>query len=429
MINRIQTLLADTATWYDIYEERGSTTPVQFRNNQFYAVSSRTTGGFGVRVNRKGRTGLSFCNTADDLHAAAERALALAVHGEPEEYLLPAPTPVNQRRVDSVGLPDTASLRAMAEEAVASVLEEFPDALCDTSASVGQSSRRLLNSSGINYQDAAAWVSFSLSVTRTGEDGNRTSIGESAAHPGTFDHRWIIDRVKTYHRLAATIVPVTGGRMPVIFTPSAFSSLLSILMSQFTAVTHYRKVSPFAGRIGERIFSERLSIADNPLRPGSIYSFPFDDEGVAAKTKHIIRHGVAEGLIADLRYGALMGIAPTGNASRSTSSLPSASFSNIEIEPGADNYESLLSSVPSGILVDQMLGLGQSNTITGDFSCNLDLAFRFENGAIAGRVKNCMLSGNIYRMLEDEFLLGADCEQNGNIFCPYILFPAMDVSV
>jgi PmbA protein len=429
MINKIHTMLAAQATWYDIYEEQNTITPIQFRNNRFYAATSRASAGFGIRVNRDGRTGLSFCNAPSDLAAAAERALALAVHGEPEEYLLPSPVSVEQRNIDTVILPDTIKLRSMAEQAVASVLEEFPDALCDASASSARSARRLVNSSDVDYRDASTYVSFSLNVTRTGEDGNRTAIGESAAHPGGFDHLWIINRVKTYHRLAATVVPVTGGRMPVIFTPSAFSSLLSILMGQFTAVTHYRKVSPFAGRIGERLFSKRLSITDNPLRPGSVYSFPFDDEGVAARTKHIIRHGVAEGLIADLRYGALMGIAPTGNASRSISSLPSASFSNIEIEPGTDNYETLLSSVPSGIVVDQMLGLGQSNTITGDFSCNLDLAFRFESGAITGRVKNCMLSGNIYRILENDFILGADIEQNGNIFCPHILIPAMDVSV
>ena len=88
-----------------------------------------------------------------------------------------------------------------------------------------------------------------------------------------------------------------------------------------------------------------------------------------------------------------------------------------------------MKTAKNGILVDQMIGLVQSNTITGDFSCNLSLAFSFDKNGIQGRIKDCMLSGNLYQLLNRDLLFSSETKQTGNFNCPYAMFSSMDLLV
>ena len=63
-----------------------------------------------------------------------------------------------------------------------------------------------------------------------------------------------------------------------------------------------------------------------------------------------------------------------------------------------------------GVLVEQLLGAGQGNELGGDFRANLSLGFLVENGEIAGRVKNTMISGNVYEALTEVEAIGSEPE-------------------
>jgi PmbA protein len=52
-------------------------------------------------------------------------------------------------------------------------------------------------------------------------------------------------------------------------------------------------------------------------------------------------------------------------------------------------------------MVRQFLGLGQGNPINDEFSVNVFLGYKIENGKVAGRVKDVMLAGNAYSALKD----------------------------
>jgi PmbA protein len=56
----------------------------------------------------------------------------------------------------------------------------------------------------------------------------------------------------------------------------------------------------------------------------------------------------------------------------------------------------MVESVDEGLLVDGVMGLGQSNIMNGDFSVNVSLGYKIEKGEITGRVKDVMLAGNAY---------------------------------
>jgi len=61
----------------------------------------------------------------------------------------------------------------------------------------------------------------------------------------------------------------------------------------------------------------------------------------------------------------------------------------------------MVQSIDEGIIVEQLLGAGQGNSLGGDFSGNVLLGYKIEKGEIVGRVKDTMISGNVYQLLKN----------------------------
>ena len=422
--------LKENTDWYEFYFEESESFPISFANNRFYSMSEKFSSGCGMRVCVGGKIGFSFSNNKNKLLETAQTAVSLAKFSEIQAINLPE---LPQNIIEPVTfVEDTISEEneiETAEKAISSIKQQFDEALSDVRINSGKGSRRIVNSKGLDYSSKYSFYSASVSTERILEDKSRISVWEavSSIKKENYDHL-CSDIIQT-HIFSQTITKVKPGKVPIIFTPHAFSSLISILLNQLSGGSHYKKISPFTGKIGEKLFSDNLTITDNPLLDNSYHSFALDDEGVISRKKDIISSGIIREIITDLKYSSLLGISPSGNSSRSYSSLPSPSFSNVIIAPGQSSLSELMQSVKNGILVDQMIGLGQSNTITGDFSCNLSLAFSFDKNGIQGRIKDCMLSGNLYQLLNRDLLFSNETKQTGNFKCPYVMFSSMDLSV
>ena len=89
-------------------------------------------------------------------------------------------------------------------------------------------------------------------------------------------------------------------------------------------------------------------------------------------------------------------------------SLPSPSFSNIVIEDGEATLEDMLAEIGDGLIVELLMGAGQGNVLSGEFSGNVLLGYAVRGGRIAGRVKDTMVYGNIYEALKDVLAVGRD---------------------
>lgn len=123
------------------------------------------------------------------------------------------------------------------------------------------------------------------------------------------------------------------------------------------------------------------------------------------------------------------GVESTGNASRSLFSPPGPSFTNFVIQPGETPLQNMLSGIDEGILVEDVLGLGQGNIISGAFSNPLLLAFKIEKGEIVGRVKDMSIAGNSYDVLKNVSAVSREAEWvYSSFYAPYILIPEMTVA-
>ena len=158
--------------------------------------------------------------------------------------------------------------------------------------------------------------------------------------------------------------------------------------------------------MGERIIDERFSLWDDatvPYVPGSAAA---DDEGVPSRRKALIDHGVATTFLYDLQTAGHAGTSSTGNASRSLSSPPSPASSVLLIDEGDMSYDDMIKDMEEGVVVQRLLGAGQGNVLAGDFNANVLLGYRVSHGEIIGRIKNTMIAGNSYDVLNNLAAIG-----------------------
>lgn len=424
MIDKINNLLNrdDNINWYDAYYAEGLNQSIIFKNSELQEVKLSENSGIGVRVNKNGKTGFSFTNDADMLEKTVNDSISVSNFGDKENFILPEKTEIPELKMEFWDKIDKNKEIEAGKKAVKKIKSEFPDADIDVSISFGSGCRKLINSNDINFTDEYKYYSAYVGALLVDENGVRTSTGYSCSSTLKQEIDDLVDKNIKMLRNAAKITKLESGKHPIIFTPKAFLSMLSIILSGFNGQQVYKKISPFCDKLGKKEFNEKLTIIDNPFVKNTINSYTIDDEGVLAYEKPLIESGVIKNFITNLKYASLLGMKASGNSSRSYSGTPGTSFSNLIVKNGTESSETLITSVEKGILVDQFMGLGQSNTITGEFSANLDLAFAIENGEIAGRIKDCMVSGNIYEMLKKDIELSSDVEDNSGWIIPYIKF-------
>jgi TldD protein len=167
-------------------------------------------------------------------------------------------------------------------------------------------------------------------------------------------------------------------------------------------------LSVFAGRLGRRIASERITVVDDGTLAGKRGSFGIDDEGTPSERTVLIDKGVLTAYLHSLHTARRLGQRPTGNGRReSYRHLPIPRMRNTMILPGEDDPEAILASVSDGIFVADMGG-GEVDIVSGNFVFHCTEAYRIRDGKIAEPLRDAILTGSGPEVLEKIDRVGRD---------------------
>jgi len=204
------------------------------------------------------------------------------------------------------------------------------------------------------------------------------------------------------------------GSYAVVFNSEAMCSLLGVYSSIFSSEAAQKGLSKLAGKEGETIASELLTLIDDPFREGSLVSRNFDAEGSPTHTKKIIENGVFSTLLYNLKTAAVAGKKTTGNASKAGyDSAVGISPFTMYIAPGEITEEELLAKAGNGVYITSLAGLhAGANPISGDFSLQSS-GFMIENGKKAGYVKSFTVAGNFYDLIKNITAIASNLEMPG----------------
>lgn len=427
MIEELVGKTTGKSRWFDFIEVEGYSTPISYKNNRIHSINEKQNHGYGIRINIDGRTGFSYTNDVKKIEDAVNMAVKLSSYGDTENFDLPPNIPVNFEPYDkSIEEFDTEEEIEKADIVIDAIKSKFSRANIDLSINKSTGRVRIKNSNGLDLSYRNSYYSVSVSVTYIIDDTIRLDVWESKSslYPVIFSD--LQEKILSKMELASVVRKMKSGKIPVILTPKAFARAIGIVGMGLNAKSVWKGISPFADKLGKKIFNKGFTFQDSPLMKDSPFSFPVDDEGMRAQDRVLIDKGEIVNFITDLKYAEKLNMEPGGNGSRGYASLPSPSFSNIIVDTGENEFNDIVGNIDKGILVDEFIGFGQSNTLTGDFSAGLDLAFLIENGEITGRVKDCMVSDNLFELLAGEIVLSKESESSGSAHVPYIYFPAIN---
>ncbi len=191
--------------------------------------------------------------------------------------------------------------------------------------------------------------------------------------------------------------PATGA-CPVIFDERVSSSLISHLLGAINGSAITRGASWLRDALDEAVLPAGLDIVEEPLRPRSLSSRPFDAEGLPRRRRCLVADGTLRSWVLDLATARKLGMESTGNASRNPASPPSPAVSNIAMTRGDLDRSQLAAEMGTGLIVTSMIG-ATINPTTGDYSRGAS-GLWVENGQVTGPVSGFTIAGNLRQMLK-----------------------------
>lgn len=214
-----------------------------------------------------------------------------------------------------------------------------------------------------------------------------------------------------------------GGRqvktceVPVIFEAPIACGLLGNFVYAASGGSLYRKASFLAGSLGQRIFAPGVNISERPDLPKGLASGPFDNDGVATRSRQVVENGALNGYFLSVYTARKLGMSTTGNA---------GGCHNLILEPGKDDLAGLIGQVKKGLLVTELLGQGV-NYVNGDYSRGA-AGYWIENGEIAYPVEEITIAGNLKDMFQEIEAIGSDGVVRGSKQSGSILIRRMTVA-
>jgi PmbA protein len=118
----------------------------------------------------------------------------------------------------------------------------------------------------------------------------------------------------------------------------------------------------------------------------------------------------------------------TGHGYRDFDSLPAPQCSNLIVSPGDMDFYDMINDMKEGIIIDLVLGGGQSNVLSGEFAFNVGLGFKVENGQVVGRLKDTMVACNIFDIFNKIIAIGTKPYFWGGVRSPHFYIDKIDVA-
>jgi len=393
----------------------------------------------GLRVLVGQRAGSSYTSdlSSEGIRKLVESALAVADITSEDPY---------------AGLPDASELGAISGD-----LELFSDDVnrIDTAARIGEALEteeaafatdpRITNSEGASFGAYAGGRVFansrgfvgsyrvsscSLSTTPVAREGGsmeRDFWFSAARSHSKLESPAAIGRraaERTVRRLGSRKVPTQ--KVPVIFDPLPARTLVASVFEAVDGDAIYRNASFLAGKLGERVASEHVTIIDDGTMPGLFGTSPFDDEGVPSRRTVVIERGVLQSYLLNTYTARKLGLRTTGNAARGITGNAGVGHGNFFLEKGARAPEELIRGIRQGLYVTELIGQGV-NIVTGDYSRGA-AGLWIENGEFAYPVSEITIASTLQRMLMDLQAAGSDLEFRGSVASPTLVIGEMTVS-
>jgi PmbA protein len=403
-------------------------TPIEFENNRLKNVQTKQGDVTGLRIIHNGKIGYAVTSHMSNIDELINMARQTSEFGEDPGFDFPGKHKYTDVKVydDNVSEIPLGIMIDIGNKMIANITDYNNEILCNTSLFKSNSKVEIINSNGghLSYRKSAFSIGLQGILIR-GTDMLFVGDTQNSCLALT-DTTEIEKSVITQLERAKVTARVKSKQLPVIFTPlGVVSAIIPGLLTAFNGKVVLEGASPLGQSLRQKVFDSKLDLVDDATIDYATASQPADDEGVPTRQTILVKNGVVNSFFYDLRTAAKAGKESTGNGQRAGKEKPNPTINALVFNNGQTPFDDIVSSIHEGLIVEYTMGASQGNVLGGDFSGNILLGYKIESGKIVGRVKDTVISGNIYDMLKN-IELANDRRWIGqavmvpSIFCPDI---------
>ena len=398
----------------------GESFEVQVKNGEIYQYNVSESNGLGFRALVNGKMGYASTQILDEdaIDMLVDGALenAALVESEDKQFLFPGSDhypelKLYEPRLDEI---DAARKIDMAKELERLTLAQ--DARIaqveDCAVFYEASESAMVNTLGLDVSTKGNLLGgYVAAVAREGERVNTGFKVFFTMDPDEIDLEQVAKAAAREALSGLDPVQAPSGGYRVLLRNDVAGTLLATFSGVFSADNAQRGLSRLKGREGDTVAAACVTLMDDPHRPGSASSTPFDGEGVATAPKAVIEAGRLTTLLHNLKTANKQGVATTANASRPGYAAPvGVAPSNFYFKPTRDGFDAMLEKLGDGLLITELQGMhAGANPITGDFSLAAK-GFMVRGGKVAEAVAQITVAGNFYELLNGIEAVGGDLE-------------------
>jgi PmbA protein len=228
---------------------------------------------------------------------------------------------------------------------------------------------------------------------------------------------------RTLRRLGAR--KAKTAQVPIVFDPMVATSILEHIFEGINGDSVYRGASFLAGKLGEKIAGDQITVIDDGTIPGGFGTSPFDGEGIPTRRTVVIENGVLKSYLMNTYTAKKLGLETTANASRGLAGTPGIGPGNYFLQAGKKTPQEIISSIKEGLYVTEFLGHG-ANLVTGDYSRGAS-GMWISGGELTFPVEEITVAGNLKELFFNISEIGNDLEFRGSVASPTIRVDGLTV--
>jgi PmbA protein len=214
--------------------------------------------------------------------------------------------------------------------------------------------------------------------------------------------------------------------VPIVLDSLVSRSLLDHIFEGVNGDSVYRGASFLAGKLGQKIAAENVTVIDDGTIPGGFGTSPFDSEGVPTRRTVVIDRGVLKSYLLNTYTAKKLGLKTTANASRGLAGTPGIGPGNYFLQPGTKSPQQIIADIPEGLYVTEFLGFGV-NLVTGDYSRGAS-GLWISRGELTYPVEEITVAGNLKDVLFNISEIGNDLEFRGSVAAPTVRVDGLTVA-
>jgi len=394
---------------------------IVFEHNNLSNISAGKVSEMHIRLSNDGKFGFSKTNNISEWEKCLKNAYSIMKASEPldldvvitQKNKYPNVKGIFSKKIEN--LDKETRLNKMKEMMQVAKLIDNRINISTVESATDSLELQFANSNGVNAFNRSNIISCGVEMNIKDVSGYEMKVSHDL-----FDFNKIGKSGAELCISSLNPMPVKTMKGDLVLDYFAVADILhTILVPAFAADNVQTNNSFLKGKLGKEVFSKRLTIVDNALLNGGVFSRPFDIEGVKSQKTMLVDKGIVKNYLYDNYSARKDKVKSTGNCA-GLQKIPYVGSSNFVVSPGKYSKEQIISETKKGIFAKTAFGTHVANVLTGDVSIGVSSAFYIENGEIVHPIKQAMVSFNLFEALKNIQLIGKELRQETDVVAPIL---------